>query len=433
MKSVIISFITSFLMLADLSGQWEVVNNDFHSFYTPPMRWGFSVSDVHFINHNEGFMIGNSAFIHKGRVYRSIVFKTIDGGKVWDSIFSVKGVGLSRFTNCIFIDNLNGYVGSNTGLYQTSNGGGSLELNINGPPNISDLFFVNSLIGFAATDASIYKTTTGGKSWEEIPNCNTVGLCSIFFIDENTGWAVGERGLMMKITGQGACEPISSGTTLPLKKVFFADKNTGWIAGGYNNPFDGLHPVLLKTGDSGGSWSKIENINCLIHDFYFKNDKEGWAVGEDINGKGRIIGTIDGGNNWSVLVGSLSIPLVATDFKDGYGWAIGGNGLILKYDPYYTGINENIEKYDFNTILFQNYPNPFSSRTVIGYQFPVISNIELCVYDITGRKVTTLVKEQQQAGSYEVEWNAEGMTPGIYFCELKAGQNRKIMKMILLK
>jgi hypothetical protein len=43
------------------------------------------------------------------------------------------------------------------------------------------------------------------------------------------------------------------------------------------------------------------------------------------------------------------------------------------------------------------------------------------------------VNEQQQAGSYEVELNDEGMTPGIYFCELKAGQSRKIVKMILIK
>jgi hypothetical protein len=36
-------------------------------------------------------------------------------------------------------------------------------------------------------------------------------------------------------------------------------------------------------------------------------------------------------------------------------------------------------------------------------------------------------------GSFEVEWNAEGIKPGIYFCELKAGQRRKVMKMILIK
>jgi hypothetical protein len=47
-------------------------------------------------------------------------------------------------------------------------------------------------------------------------------------------------------------------------------------------------------------------------------------------------------------------------------------------------------------------------------------------------KIITLEKESQQAGTYEVEWNAEGITPGIYFCELKAGYMRQVMKMIIL-
>ena len=80
-----------------------------------------------------------------------------------------------------------------------------------------------------------------------------------------------------------------------------------------------------------------------------------------------------------------------------------------------------------------NYPNPFSSKTVISYQVSVFSNIELSVYDLIGRKVNTLAKGRHQPGRYEVEWDAEGMTPGICFCELKAGNNRQVMKMVLLK
>jgi hypothetical protein len=48
-------------------------------------------------------------------------------------------------------------------------------------------------------------------------------------------------------------------------------------------------------------------------------------------------------------------------------------------------------------------------------------------------KVTTLVKEQQQAGRYEVELNADTMIPGIYLYELKTGLRRKVLKMILMR
>jgi predicted phosphodiesterase len=88
-----------------------------------------------------------------------------------------------------------------------------------------------------------------------------------------------------------------------------------------------------------------------------------------------------------------------------------------------------IEEYDF----LRNYPNPFNSKTIISYHLPVMSNVDLSVNDLVGQKIITLAKERQQAGKYDVEWNAEGMTPGIYLCELKARQTRKIMKMILLK
>jgi predicted phosphodiesterase len=80
-----------------------------------------------------------------------------------------------------------------------------------------------------------------------------------------------------------------------------------------------------------------------------------------------------------------------------------------------------------------NYPNPFSSKTIISYQLSAFSNIELSVYDLMGRKVDTVVKERQQPGRYEVEWDAGRMTRGIYFCELLAGHNRRIMKMVVLK
>ena len=88
MKFIIIAFMALFLMLADLDGQWEVVINDSHSFYTPPSRWGYGFSDVYFINQTKGFMIGSSSFTHKGTSYCSFVYGTNDGGKTWNNVLS---------------------------------------------------------------------------------------------------------------------------------------------------------------------------------------------------------------------------------------------------------------------------------------------------------------------------------------------------------
>ena len=81
----------------------------------------------------------------------------------------------------------------------------------------------------------------------------------------------------------------------------------------------------------------------------------------------------------------------------------------------------------------QNYPNPFNPTTVIGYQLSAVSDVELSVYDLQGKKVRTLVAERQAAGSYQVTFNAAGLSSGTYFYHFRAGGFHKVQKMMLLK
>jgi hypothetical protein len=227
-------------------------------------------------------------------------------------------------------------------------------------------------------------------------------------------------------------------TDLPLKKVFFVDRDHGWIAGGYRSN-DGLIPIFLRTVDGGENWNTNTDMDYLISDFYFENKDHGWAVGEHgglwTGTKGVILKTFNGGLIWEVVTDTLPAKLNALHIGDGFGWAVGDSGLILTNDSLTItlGIKEENKISSDREPLLLNYPNPFQSITTITYQLPVSSYVELSIYDISGRKVTTLVKERQQPEKYEVEWNAEGMNPGIYFCELKTGQIRQVMKMILFE
>jgi hypothetical protein len=83
--------------------------------------------------------------------------------------------------------------------------------------------------------------------------------------------------------------------------------------------------------------------------------------------------------------------------------------------------------------LGQNYPNPFNLSTKITYQLPASENVSLKVYDILGKEVSSLVNEKKPAGSYEVEFGAQGLPGGIYFYKLQAGKNTDIKKMTYLK
>ncbi len=88
--------------------------------------------------------------------------------------------------------------------------------------------------------------------------------------------------------------------------------------------------------------------------------------------------------------------------------------------------------------LHNAYPNPFNPVTTIRYDLSKESNVQLNVYDITGRLVTSLVSKSQASGSYNVQWNgmdADGniLPSGLYIYSLQAGEFVATSKMLLLK
>ena len=84
-------------------------------------------------------------------------------------------------------------------------------------------------------------------------------------------------------------------------------------------------------------------------------------------------------------------------------------------------------------ILHQNYPNPFNPSTKISWQSPVGSWQTLKLYDVLGNEVATLVNEYRNAGSYETEFNAEKLSSGVYYYQLRAGAFFETKKMELIK
>lgn len=83
--------------------------------------------------------------------------------------------------------------------------------------------------------------------------------------------------------------------------------------------------------------------------------------------------------------------------------------------------------------LEQNYPNPFNPRTKIRYDLPSSGNVKLIVYDVIGREVACLLNEYKQAGSYELEFNASGLSSGIYLYQLSFNEKSNTKRMILVK
>jgi Big-like domain-containing protein/flagellar hook capping protein FlgD/parallel beta helix pectate lyase-like protein len=87
--------------------------------------------------------------------------------------------------------------------------------------------------------------------------------------------------------------------------------------------------------------------------------------------------------------------------------------------------------------LNQNYPNPFNPTTIIGFQLPKASDVQLVIYNILGQKIKSIVNLKLEAGIYSAIWDGTndigcGVSAGIYFYQLQSDHFRKTKKMVLL-
>jgi len=86
-----------------------------------------------------------------------------------------------------------------------------------------------------------------------------------------------------------------------------------------------------------------------------------------------------------------------------------------------------------NFKLEQNYPNPFNPTTMINFSVPYSTFVNLKVYDAIGNEVVILVNENKPVGTYTVSFNATGLSSGVYYYKLEAGNFGETKKMILLR
>ena len=102
------------------------------------------------------------------------------------------------------------------------------------------------------------------------------------------------------------------------------------------------------------------------------------------------------------------------------------NWLLTSIEPVSNNIPATVN-------LHQNYPNPFNPATKIRFDIQHMGFTTLKIHDILGREVATLVDQNLNPGSYEINWNAGNTANGIYFYSLTIGNTRITKTMTLLK
>ena len=180
-------------------------------------------------------------------------------------------------------------------------------------------------------------------------------------------------------------------------------QDSGYVIAGTGGSFGGGPDVYVVKTDAYGDtlWTKVIGRN-----------------GSDIGT--QIIETKSGG---FVIVGDTYYH--SHGAKDAY---------VIKLAAEPTGSAESdFDIYPTGFILNQNQPNPFNAQTAIEYGLPEASNVTINIYDILGRRVETLVQEEQPAGYHQVVWDAKDISSGIYFYELYVDEYRESKAMIMIK
>ncbi|OGU75819.1 MAG: hypothetical protein A2V93_02475 [Ignavibacteria bacterium RBG_16_34_14] len=159
---------------------------------------------------------------------------------------------------------------------------------------------------------------------------------------------------------------------------------------------------------------------------------------------GGVFESTDGGNLWqSINEGLPPNPpisaLTMREYSDAFAELYAGlfKDTTWGAEIYKLGVTvdveETIDQIPSDYKLEQNYPNPFNPSTTIQFAIPKESFTKLEVFNSLGEKVAALVSETLSAGTYEYEWNAEGLPSGIYLYRLQTPNYSESRKMILIK
>ncbi|MEP7146376.1 MAG: T9SS type A sorting domain-containing protein [bacterium] len=398
---------------------------------------------------------------------------------------------INNLSVCFFTDSLRGWIGGDSGIIiHTTNKGQSWSFQKTGVTyNINSIFFLNERNGYALSweidfnppnffGTRILSTSNGGESWSNylFPDTNLF-LNTIYFRDSLNGYIGGTGGKIYYTTNAGntwALGVIDSGLVLgfPVKEIKFINADNGFAVGGgfdiagviwnttnggvsWNTRIVGPEPLNdihifdplniiavggdyeygssnVKTSNGGIVWNYDElGVFGIPSAIAFRTHNEAWVPLSIVD---KFLLSFNGGSNWEVIDTPDSSIIVDMFFSDQRnGWAVGNNGVILKYNSELVGITTHNIELPESIQLYQNYPNPFNPATIINYDLHYTGIVKLEIFNITGARVATLVNQKQNAGSYSIEWNAENFPSGIYYYKLGTGESIKTRKLVLLK
>jgi len=198
--------------------------------------------------------------------------------------------------------------------------------------------------------------------------------------------------------------------------------------GGYNvvpNPF--VYPAIWGSGYEPNIYFIHLPVTCTIYIFTIEGDTVNYIEHDS--------GPMDGTENW--VLEDLNGDIITSGI---YLWGIETsefnnfkNGVLFTVLPDMELSLFSDKSVPMEFSLKNNYPNPFNPVTTITYDLPELAYVNLTIYNLLGKKVTSLVSETQDAGYNSIQWDATNVASGMYFYQIRAGQFVQTRKMVVLK
>ena len=390
--------------------------------------------------------------------YTGILYRSTDGGDIWYEVgLPISPPGFKAWKpiyditdrNYIYVSYFHVSPGGEAGICRSSDGGYSWEKFNNGLPQYT-WYYQPAISYFPNRDRRLYLTSLSGVfysdslgvTWEQcsagLPSGSAFNAIAVSPVNPYLIFVENFDGLVYRTEDAGDnWQAINSPPGPPSMGEIVCDpldENTVYAG----KDFAGIY----KSTDMGESWHSINgNLPPYSVDYY---GLSGIAVNQlnplnifvNIVLRGCFI-TYDGGTTWSAFNAGLSTnydyAVTAIAPSDTNRIFLGTyQNSVWAYTRTGSGIDDD-QPTPIVYTLFPNYPNPFNSSTTIRYNIPVAGPVRIDIYDILGRKVQTLLDVKQQAGSYQVIWNADGVVSGIFYYRLQTGDKSISRPMTVIK
>lgn len=349
---------------------------------------------VHFVTRTKGFIAAAN-----GKIYGST-----DAGVTWNEVATLSPPEILR--SIAFADEMNGVVVGDIGtVAHTTDGGSSWTKNDLGEAYLNSLFavsFVDSETGYAGGDGGmILKTTDAGITWERQNSVTQHRILGMHFLTEDMAAITGAFSMIITTDNFGV--PVFS---MNKSEIIFTSVPVGSTQ---------KDSVIIQ--NQGNVLLRIDSVLTSDNSFSISPSK-----------------TTVFPNEFATIVVEYHPEVEGTNEAP---LAFVHNGqsspdVVMLYGDAITSVeDENSLPQEFK--LHQNFPNPFNPETVIKFDVPQSTQVEISIYNILGQKVAELLNEELAAGYHSIKWDASKFSSGIYFYHLRAGNKVLVKKSLLMK